>query len=142
MRLLEPEVHNGKRRPAGAFSDSVVLDSDCATTTLGKPTLAKPTPIILGITTPDAGLLIGFECVLKTIFLHEAGGADGDGRIDLVDGGAGGANREEQAGLRVPAGGQVSPVRGNGCKHESSSLCDLFHKGSRPKKPRAGGIPA
>jgi hypothetical protein len=46
------------------------------TTTLRKPTLAQTTTIIFGVATPDARFLVGFEGVLKAVFLDDAGAAD------------------------------------------------------------------
>jgi len=42
-------------------------------TSLCKPTLAETSPIILGIATPDAGLLVGLEGILEAVFLNGTG---------------------------------------------------------------------
>ena len=49
-------------------------------------------------------------CDVQDTCLDFARPADPLGRLDLVDGGAGGADGEEQIGLRAPAGCELPPV--------------------------------
>src|SRR5690606_10848713 len=93
--------------------ESCGASSDGAATALGQPALAEATTVVLGVATPDTRLLIGLQGVLEAFLSNRAGHADGDGGLDLLYGRAGGADREEEAGLGVPALGQVSPVGGD-----------------------------
>lgn len=109
-----------------------------------KPALAKATPFIFGVAAPHSGFLIGSKCVLQTVFFHGAQRADGLGFFNCVDGGAGGADREEQCRLRVPAGGKLTPFGGYG-EQVGNSLredCDVIHKNPNPGHRVRQGIMA
>ena len=68
-----------------------------------EPGLAELAALLLGGAAPDARLLIGVERELEALAVHRTDLADLLGRLDLVEGDAGGAHREEQLGVRVPA---------------------------------------
>ena len=71
----------------------------------GQPLLAQLAALLLGGAAPDARVLVGGQGELEAGGLHGALAADGLGRLDLLDGRAGGADREEQVGVGVAAGG-------------------------------------
>jgi hypothetical protein len=39
-----------------------------ATATVGKPALAETAALLFGVAAPDAGFLVGFECILEALF--------------------------------------------------------------------------
>ena len=52
--------------------------------------------LVFGVASPDPGFLVGFQGVGQAILADDALGADGLGGLDLVDGGSGGADGEEE----------------------------------------------
>src|SRR4051812_21164363 len=62
--------------------------------------------------TPDARILVGLERVLQAHLGHGAPGTHRLGLVDLVDGRAGVADREEQFGVGGETGGFVTPIHG------------------------------
>ncbi len=86
------------------------MDSGDATTTpLGEPTLPEAAALVFGVSAPNSGFLVALESVLKAAFLHGALAADGLGSGDLVDGGPGASDGEEQVGLRIATEREVAP---------------------------------
>ena len=73
------------------------------TALLGQPALAQLAALLLGGAAPDAGLLVGGQGELEALGVHRAHRADPLGRLDLVEGEAGGADGEEEVGIGVPA---------------------------------------
>ena len=69
----------------------------------GDVLLAELAALLLGGAAPDAGVLVGGEGVLEAQALGLALAADGLGVLDLLDGRAGGADREEEVGIGVTA---------------------------------------
>jgi len=65
--------------------------------------LAQLTTLFLRGAAPHARVLVGGEGVLEALGLGVALAADGLGVLDLLDGGTGGADREEQIGIGVAA---------------------------------------
>jgi len=89
--------------------------------------LAQAAPLVLGIAAPDACLLVGLQGVLQARLLYIALAADLLGLGDVVERRTGGADREEQGGLGIPAQREFAPVGdddrvgvGN-CEHGFSS---------------------
>src|SRR5699024_7946906 len=74
--------------------------------------LAQLAALLLGGAAPDAGVLVGGECVFEAVVLGLAFGADGLGVLDLFDGGTGGAHGEEQIGVGVATGRMTTPFVG------------------------------
>jgi len=109
-----------RRAHRSALSQQSSSRSDRTTPTLGQPPLAEPTSIVLGEPAPDPGLLIGLEGILETGLLHRASRTDGDGGLDVIDGGPGGSYRKEQRRFGIPARGQIPPVCCDGgcCEQE------------------------
>jgi CheY-like chemotaxis protein len=70
-----------------------------------------PLPVFGGGTAPDAVDLIVAECELQALTAHGAPGADLLGPLDLSFRRADRGDREEQIGLRGPAGTRRPPVR-------------------------------
>src|SRR6478609_6604694 len=68
--------------------------------------------LVFGESTPHARVLSGLEGVLQADLGDGATGADRFGLLDLVDRGAGVADREEQFGVDCQAGGFVAPIHG------------------------------
>src|SRR3954451_21950273 len=66
--------------------------------------------LVLGKATPDAGVLSGLQRPLQAGVHDRAPAADGLGLLDLQQGRAGVADREEQLGILVEAGSAVAPV--------------------------------
>ena len=73
------------------------------------PALADPTALLFGEAAPHAGFLVGRQRELEALTGDRALAAHALRRFDLVEGDAGGADREEQFGTRVPARGAVAP---------------------------------
>src|SRR5690606_20191931 len=76
----------------------------------GHPLTAQRPALLLGRPTPDAAVLVGHQRVLEALGLDVAGAAHGLGALDLLDGRAGGADREEEVGVGVATGAVVTPV--------------------------------
>jgi len=66
----------------------------------GEPLPAQSSAFVLGRPAPDAVFLIGLDGELQTDALDSTGPAHGFGRLNLVDGIAGAAGREEQVRVR------------------------------------------
>ena len=91
-----------RKRDRGSWLGGAALAGDVL--------LAELAALLLGGAAPHAGVLVGGEGVLEARGLGLALPADGLGVLDLLDGGAGGADGEEQVGVGVPAQGDVAPV--------------------------------
>ena len=76
----------------------------------GDVLLAQLAALLLGGAAPDAGVLVGGEGELEAGALGVALAADGLGVLDLLDGRAGGADREEEVGIGVAARGVAAPL--------------------------------
>ena len=85
----------GRSTGSGVGSGGAALASDVL--------LAQLAALLLGGAAPHAGVLVGGEGVLEARGLGLALAADGLGVLDLLDGRAGGADREEQVGVGVAA---------------------------------------
>src|SRR5687767_10200792 len=79
-------------------------------TPAGHPGLAQLAALLFGGAAPDPGLLVGGEGELEAGGLRVARLADGLGGVDLLEGGARGADREEEVRIGVSTGGVQSPV--------------------------------
>src|SRR5690606_4987300 len=77
----------------------------------GDPGPTQLAALLLGGAAPDARVLVGGQGELEAGRLGLAGATDGLGLGDLLDGRAGGADREEEVRAGVAAGGVLSPVR-------------------------------
>ena len=73
------------------------------------PHPAQPPALDLVPAAPDAVVLVGLQGEPQAVVAHGAGRADGLGRLDLLDGGAGASRREEEAGVAVPTGRVLPP---------------------------------
>lgn len=73
------------------------------------------TPFLLRQATPDARILVGVEGVVQAFGSHGAFAAHLAGPIDLGEGHASGADREEQLRVGVATQGVIAPqvVRGS-----------------------------
>ena len=76
----------------------------------GQPGLAQLAALFFGGAAPDAGLLVGGQGEVEAGLVGVAGAADPLGRLDLVDGGPGRADGEEEVRFGVAAGGRAPPV--------------------------------
>src|SRR5437588_5135243 len=116
----------------------------------GEPALADLAPLFLRGGALDARLLVGGQCELQALALRLAGPADGLGRVDLLQGRAGGADREEEVWIGVSARCQLPPVGGvpvdraaPGQGHSTPPRqpkkdCESVHIGlAAPLRPRA-----
>src|SRR3954452_9058009 len=68
--------------------------------------------LVLGESTPDAGVLAGAQGPVQARLHHRAAAAHGLGLLDLHDCRAGRPDREEQLRILVPAERAVAPVHG------------------------------
>ena len=82
---------------------------------------AKLASFLLGAAAPHSRGLIRREREVQTGFSHLAPAADGLRRLDTVDRGAAGADREEQLGIEVAALRLLSPSAG---VEQQCSVCD------------------
>ncbi len=100
---------------------------------LGEPTLSETAPVILRVSTPDTGFLVGLERVLQTFFPDRARRTDADGLADLGGRHAGGPDRKEKVGVGITAGANLAPVANGEHRVVSSCLvdhaceCECFH---------------
>ncbi len=85
-------------------------DGDALRTAGGQPGLAQLAALLLGGAAPDARLLVGGQREIETRLERVTGMADALGGVDLVDGGPGRANGEEEVRFGVAAGGRAAPV--------------------------------
>src|SRR5262249_22854622 len=101
----------GAERARRAVSSAVVAEVELAggATLLREPGLAQLAAFLFGRAAPDARLLVGGERELETLVVHVAGGADSPGRLDLLEGGPGAADREEDVGVGIAARGATAP---------------------------------
>ena len=67
------------------------------------------TPLVLGQSTPDSGVLAGLNSPAQTVLSDLTATADGFGLFDLAKRGAGVPDGEEQLGVLVQAGSMVTP---------------------------------
>src|SRR6516162_4144620 len=116
--LTGPPV--GSRRAPSHLSSSVIRwnSSHRAGTVRGKSArrrpLAQAAPLLLGRASPDAGVLPGVQRPAQAWRPDRAVPAYLLGRLDLRQGRAQRADREEQLGVQTAAGGVVTPVRALG----------------------------
>src|SRR5664280_1100744 len=67
------------------------------------------TPLVLGQSTPDSGVLAGLNSPAQTVLSDLTATADGLGFLCLDERGAGVPDGEEQLGVLVQAGSTVTP---------------------------------
>jgi len=80
------------------------LNADAGPATFGQPTFAKPTTLVLGVTAPYPGLLIGLKGILQAGLGDLTAIAESLGDLDSVERGTSGTNWEEHLGVGLTAG--------------------------------------
>ena len=97
------------RRDDGGGTAGLRPGAGSAGALLGQPALAELAALFLGRATPDAGFLVRRQGELQALGVHGTHRADLLGGIDLVERDAGGADGEEQLGVRVATQRTVPP---------------------------------
>ena len=124
--------------PGGSTGAPGARCSECGAlrTACGQPRLAQLAALLLGGAAPHARLLVRRQCEVQAGLERFAGAADALRGLDLVDGRAGRADREEEVRFGVAAGGHPPPVVrvpvDCPVPHESHRMClhqhcDPFH---------------
>src|SRR5437016_3556693 len=110
---LAREVGPARRSGGAALAREVGPARRSGSAALARePALADLAPLFLRGAAPDARLLVGGQGELEALALGLAGPAYALGRVDLLQGGAGGADREEEVWIGVSARCQLPPVAG------------------------------